>query len=129
MRMSNEELQEAINSAIDHLKEVKCVDLKRDIAVHVRMLLSEQRRRSHDQVEFTLEPMETTVERAEFDARVRAQESMWIECTGGIECPVEDDTPVRVKYRGGDSETIGSPQYMRWENIGTDSDIIAYKKI
>lgn len=126
MRMSNEELQEAINSAIDHLKEVKCVDLKRDIAVHVRMLLSEQRRRAHDQVEFALEPMETTVEQAEFDARVRAQEPPWVEWEGG-KCPVGVADSVEVKFRDGLIERSRYPWTWAWSKTGKEEDIIAYR--
>lgn len=68
--LSNAELQDAIEHTVRLIRG----DGSRSsviLTVHLEALTDEQRRRAAD--ELTLEPMTTTLERAEFDARVRAQ--------------------------------------------------------
>ena len=79
MRMSNAELQEAIAHALQEVEDAPR-PLEVDLIVHARALLNEQRRRAEDRTELTLAQMETTVERAEFDARIQAQDPpYWVD--------------------------------------------------
>jgi hypothetical protein len=67
MKLSNTELQEAIKQAY-WLEQNSTGEVNAKAYVHLVRLLEEQRRRAEDRTETT------TVERASFDARVRAQE-------------------------------------------------------
>ena len=84
MRLSNVELQEAILQT--RWIEQNSTGTTSDKAYfHLVRLLKEQIRRAEDRTELSLVPMETTVERAEFDARVRAQDGLpahWAETSG-----------------------------------------------
>ena len=79
MRMSNAELQEAILQT----RWLECNSTgstSTKAHVHLVHLLEEQRRRAQERTELSLVPMETTVERAEFDARIQAQDPpYWVD--------------------------------------------------
>ncbi|HEY9814849.1 MAG TPA: hypothetical protein V6D20_03450, partial [Candidatus Obscuribacterales bacterium] len=93
-------------------------------------LLDEQRRRAVERVDLTPEPMTTTLERAEFDARVasknqqsiesavrdseRAQDGPeWVEWSGG-ECPVPQGNDVEVKFLDGQIHRDRQPEGWAW---------------
>jgi hypothetical protein len=52
----------------------------------------------------------------------------WIEWEGG-KCPVPPMEEVKIRFRDGRERTIYRADYFRWDHLGSDADIIAYKVI
>lgn len=57
-----------------------------------------------------------------------AQVNDWIEWHGG-ECPVGPSTPIELRFRCGSEHSCTQPGDLRWSDIGSDGDIIAYRVV